>query len=327
MIVVGNITFKNKTLLEKSTREKLKSLIGKTIDSNHCDFIYLKDLLNRHRDPLNKIGAGIKAFRVTKDTLNKKGTAISVIRIDNTEVDFSWVRCCTQRWKDESDFVIDAMRMATLQTRPYFKKRCEKCKTHEGPFEAHHSDIPFRTIADNFLKQHPEILEAKLTNGAGTFFHKDSNDIAQLWIDYHDTVVRWQYLCKICHNKEDQKLKMKERFMNTINITIQAPELVEAMNRLAEALNTGQIQPVQVETVIEKLEAQSEKPVQAKKETKSKTETTQITLEDVRVRLAQLSQGGKQAEVKNLIAATGATKLTEVPPDKYAQLLEQAEAL
>lgn len=52
-----------------------------------------------------------------------------------------------------------------------------------------------------------------------------------------------------------------------------------------------------------------------------------ITLEEVRAKLAALSQAGKAAQVKDLIAQTGATKLTDVPADKYPELLEKAGAL
>jgi hypothetical protein len=52
-----------------------------------------------------------------------------------------------------------------------------------------------------------------------------------------------------------------------------------------------------------------------------------ITLEDIRGVLAKLSQGGKAAEVKGLIAKFGAKKLTDITADKYADLMAQAEAL
>jgi hypothetical protein len=52
-----------------------------------------------------------------------------------------------------------------------------------------------------------------------------------------------------------------------------------------------------------------------------------ITLEEVRAKLAAISQAGKTTEVKALIAATGCTKLTDIPADKYADLMAKAEAL
>jgi LDH2 family malate/lactate/ureidoglycolate dehydrogenase len=43
--------------------------------------------------------------------------------------------------------------------------------------------------------------------------------------------------------------------------------------------------------------------------------------------LANLSQGGKAAEVKSLIAQFKAAKLTEIPADKYAEVLAAAKEL
>lgn len=52
-----------------------------------------------------------------------------------------------------------------------------------------------------------------------------------------------------------------------------------------------------------------------------------ITLEQVRAKLTELSQGGKAADVKTLIAKFGAAKLTDIKPGNYAAILADAEAL
>lgn len=52
-----------------------------------------------------------------------------------------------------------------------------------------------------------------------------------------------------------------------------------------------------------------------------------VSLEQVRTVLARLSQAGHTAQVRELIQAAGANKLSEVHPSKYGQLLEQAEAI
>lgn len=54
---------------------------------------------------------------------------------------------------------------------------------------------------------------------------------------------------------------------------------------------------------------------------------SEVTLEQVRAKLAALSQAGKAATVKDLIAGYGVAKLTDVPKDKYAELLAAAEGL
>ena len=52
-----------------------------------------------------------------------------------------------------------------------------------------------------------------------------------------------------------------------------------------------------------------------------------LTLESVRAKLASLSQGGKQAQVKDLISSMGAAKLTDLKVEQYADLMTKADAL
>ena len=52
-----------------------------------------------------------------------------------------------------------------------------------------------------------------------------------------------------------------------------------------------------------------------------------ISLEDVRAVLAIKSRDGKTLEVRKLINTYGVTKLSDVPEDKYQELMAKAEAL
>ncbi|NFQ33538.1 hypothetical protein FDF77_06595 [Clostridium sporogenes] len=85
------------------------------------------------------------------------------------------------------------------------------------------------------------------------------------------------------------------------------------------------MQPKEVER---KVEVAKEK-IHDKKETieKTKEETKTITLEEVRAALAKKSQEGKQKNVKDLITKYGAVKLSEIPSDKYLNLLKEAEMI
>lgn len=55
-------------------------------------------------------------------------------------------------------------------------------------------------------------------------------------------------------------------------------------------------------------------------------EVVQVSLEQVRTVLARLSQAGHTAQVRELVQAAGASKLSEVDPAKFGQLLEPAGA-
>lgn len=52
-----------------------------------------------------------------------------------------------------------------------------------------------------------------------------------------------------------------------------------------------------------------------------------VTLEEVRAKLASLSQAGKAPQVKDLLKQFGATKLTDVAAEKFADLITAAEGL
>ncbi len=69
------------------------------------------------------------------------------------------------------------------------------------------------------------------------------------------------------------------------------------------------------------------KAASAAEPTPAPEEAASITLEDIRGVLAKLSQGGKAAEVKGLIAKFNAAKLTEISADKYAEVLAAAKEL
>ncbi|MPQ44595.1 hypothetical protein GBZ86_12660 [Clostridium tarantellae] len=58
-----------------------------------------------------------------------------------------------------------------------------------------------------------------------------------------------------------------------------------------------------------------------------KKEIKEISLEEVRAKIASLSKSGKQTEVKALIKKFGANKLTEVSKENYEQLLKEAEEI
>ncbi|WP_199770780.1 hypothetical protein [Brevibacillus laterosporus] len=123
-----------------------------------------------------------------------------------------------------------------------------------------------------------------------------------------------------------------------ITVTISAPELANAIQTLAQALSTGStagVIPFKVptnstESAADKKGTPTAEKKAAKEEEKAKEEGTGeqlIPLETVRAKLAALAKSGKQAEVKELIASFGASKLTDIPAEKYLQLLTQAEAI
>lgn len=125
-----------------------------------------------------------------------------------------------------------------------------------------------------------------------------------------------------------------------IDLNIKVPK--EVLEILAESVRTiqniplidNQEVPVEQENISEKKEPKPDsdvkepkKPKSSKKETVEAEEVPAITLEVVRGKLASLSQNGKQAQVKALIKNFGASKLSDIPKEKYQELLKQAEEI
>ena len=68
------------------------------------------------------------------------------------------------------------------------------------------------------------------------------------------------------------------------------------------------------------LETPAQVPIQ-------KPEEKAVTLEQVRAVLAEKSHDGFTAEVRGLLEKYGASKLSQIDPSKYADLLAEAEVL
>ena len=84
--------------------------------------------------------------------------------------------------------------------------------------------------------------------------------------------------------------------------------LADSIQTLAKAVEEGQTHSIQAEDTVA-------------------TALEEITLEEVRAKLATLMQSGKQAEVKKLLKKHGGNKLSDVPKENYPALLKDAEAV
>lgn len=94
-------------------------------------------------------------------------------------------------------------------------------------------------------------------------------------------------------------------------------DVVSDLHSLADSVEA-------IAKVIEQPETAAEEPKNEKKPKKSKPE---ITLEQVRAALAQKSNSGFTAEVRELLVKHGADRLSNIDPSEYAALLADAEAL
>lgn len=90
----------------------------------------------------------------------------------------------------------------------------------------------------------------------------------------------------------------------------------------ARPIAAAQLAQPALEAAVEEYEATHRSPA-----SETAPEVVPVLLEQVRTVLVRLSQAGHTAQVRELIQAAGASKLSEVDPSKFGQLLEQAEAI
>lgn len=109
-------------------------------------------------------------------------------------------------------------------------------------------------------------------------------------------------------------------------------ELVNALNALTAALQkfSSQTTNAYLDTFEEIYDPDKDEPqaAEAPKEQpapEQKAET--VTFVKLRSRLSEISRSGKTAEVKELIAKYGASKLSDIAESDYAAVLAEAEGL
>ncbi len=97
-----------------------------------------------------------------------------------------------------------------------------------------------------------------------------------------------------------------------LNVVSDMRSLADSIQAVADAMAGNE--PVEIE-----------EPTKAVKESEPKKK--EIILEEVRAKLAEKSQAGLTAEVREIIKKYGSSKLSEIDPEHYADVLKDAEVL
>lgn len=109
-------------------------------------------------------------------------------------------------------------------------------------------------------------------------------------------------------------------------------ELVNALNALTAALQkfTSQTTNAYLDTFETLYDPEKDEPQAAevpKEQPAPEQKTETVTFVQLRSRLSEISRSGKTAEVKELIAKYGASKLSDIAESDYAAVLAEAEGL
>ena len=78
---------------------------------------------------------------------------------------------------------------------------------------------------------------------------------------------------------------------------------------------------------VSKKEEQVDVPFEVEEKKEPPKPEKKYTMADVRKKLSGLSSAGKTAEVRELLVKHGANRLSEIKPEDYAVLMEEAENL
>ncbi len=109
-------------------------------------------------------------------------------------------------------------------------------------------------------------------------------------------------------------------------------ELINALNALTKAVGalTEKITSEYLNTFETIYDPEKDEPQVAeapKEQPTPKQEEATVTFVQLRSRLSEISRSGKTAEVKELIAKYGASKLSDIAESDYAAVLTEAEGL
>lgn len=106
--------------------------------------------------------------------------------------------------------------------------------------------------------------------------------------------------------------------VQTVSVSVQQP-----VTERASTGRTRKNKPVKEEAPVTE-ETPAEELQEEKREEPAAQEEPQYSLPDVRAKLAELQKAGKRQQVQALIQSYGVDKLTQIPEDKYRELMEKA---
>lgn len=193
-------------------------------DSPHYEFFH--KLIYRHHRYIEKVGKGVRHFRIKKTVIDPSQYELQIKRRSNEDEinkygkykyeSFDWYYCATGIKASDltaaSSRVIGCFRFAyKIKCRDEDGNwTCNYCnKITNSPKEIHSDHIyPQSKMLEDFCKNRndvpvefekdPQSNETKFRN-VDFGFHKD-------WVDYHTKHAKFQMLCKECNRKKGTKI-------------------------------------------------------------------------------------------------------------------------
>lgn len=197
---IGVNNFPTMTAATQYYQEILHSINKGVLDRKHFDD--MRALIERHVDAETKIGSGIKDFAVGGDSY--AGKCFYLLRTDGSFTDFSFTKCIKSKKVSNRDKFNRAARSAIFYQiidykKDYFyihpNRPCEQTGemvTYETCHVDHCGEFSFKSIVDNFIREHNIDVESVKTYQRNQVEYFDDKELEYDFQNYHDTYAKLQ---------------------------------------------------------------------------------------------------------------------------------------
>lgn len=178
-----------------------------TIDLESDNGKFLLDLIAYHPNLDEKQGDGIIGFKKIHNQYGF-GYSLQITRVDETTEIFSYKACLDFHYDDLSI----AMRVAIERFRNKWRdanrhnSHCSLCGISGIPLEVDHKTIPFSEIKRRFLEQ-TKLPPPTYSRAVACRWKFDdaSSEYEKAWVNFHDSLADYQFLCRSCNGKKGNK--------------------------------------------------------------------------------------------------------------------------
>lgn len=187
------------------------------------DLIFICDLLERHPDKDEKIGVGVKSIITEKDTTFGRTTHFSIIRIDDSKVDFSFVKCLTPSLSEPIKLFRSSARRAVADQIVSFRDNffiekqdgngnvaCALTGVLIDKNSSHVDHVPpdtfYKIVSDFITANNIDVDSIKFietVDGIGREFADDDSKSA--FTDYHRSVAKLRIVSPLANLKQKKK--------------------------------------------------------------------------------------------------------------------------
>lgn len=201
--------FATKSANIRHTKDIMDRNRNKYLTGDDLDFVLT--ILKNHPDYIEKVGAGISKIEVRRTAMNYFG--MYIIRVDGSEIDFSYKTCISGKSKSLDSNLREAMREAVsdqlrelkigIDVRSFTCPLCGKNVTEKKNIHADHYNIKFRELYSKFVigKDLPRSFDDHPVYHCSIFKEEDG-EFKKAWSEYHKYNCSIRLICNVCNIKE-----------------------------------------------------------------------------------------------------------------------------